>query len=138
MRQQGFSLLEILVAFSILALSLGVLMQIFSGATRNADLTRNQTRATALAQSLIAGTSAESTLAAGENRGTTDDGFRWHIEVAPFDDSSSAEGAASTPTAVASLDLWRIAVQVAWEGGAGLNERSVSLATLRTRPRPTP
>ena len=50
MRQRGFSLLEILVAFSIMALSLGVLMEIFADAARNADLARNQMRAVALAR----------------------------------------------------------------------------------------
>ena len=43
--ERGFSLLEILVAFSILALSLGVFMQIFSASLRNADITRDQAQA---------------------------------------------------------------------------------------------
>lgn len=136
MRQRGFSLLEILVAFSILALSLGVLMQIFSGATRNADLARDQSRAVTLAQSMLASTHAEAVLAIAENHGTTDDGFRWQIEVAPFEDAPAADQAAGLrqPTP---LDLWRISTRVAW-GGSGSPERSIQLATLRTRPRQPP
>ncbi len=137
MRQQGFSLLEILVAFSILALSLGALMQIFSGATRNADLARDQSRATALAQSLLASTHSEPVLTASENGGTTDDGLRWRIEVVPFEET----GDMGAPPAIAMavpLDLWQIKARVAWGGGFGSPERSVSLATLRTRPKAPP
>jgi general secretion pathway protein I len=137
MRQQGFSLLEILVAFSILALSLGVLMQIFSGATRNADLARDQTRATALAQSLLASTHIEPVLAASGNGGTTDDGLRWRIEVAPFEDANEMDAPPAIATA-APLDLWLIKARVAWGGDFGSPERSVSLATLRTRPKAPP
>jgi general secretion pathway protein I len=137
MRQQGFSLLEILVAFSILALSLGVLMQIFSGATRNADLARDQTRATALAQSLLASTHVEPVLTASENGGTTDDGLRWRIEVTPFEDASEPGAPPAVPMPT-SLDLWLIKARVAWGGGFGSPERSVDLTTLRTRPRQAP
>ncbi len=137
MRQQGFSLLEILVAFSILALSLGVLMQIFSGATRNADLARDQTRATALAQSLLASTHVEPILTASENSGTTDDGLRWRIEVAPFEDADEPGAPPAMPMPT-SLDLWLIKARVAWGGGFGAPERSVNLTTLRTRPRLAP
>ena len=83
-RQRGFSLLEILVAFSILALSLGVLMQIFSGSLRNADVTRDQAQAVALAQSLLASAGVETTLAPGESAGVLDDKFRWLLRVSPF------------------------------------------------------
>uniref|UniRef100_UPI0035939C60 type IV pilus modification PilV family protein n=1 Tax=Thiocapsa sp. TaxID=2024551 RepID=UPI0035939C60 len=49
--QSGFSLLEVLVAFAILAVSLGVLMQIFSQATRTTLLSSQYSRAASLAES---------------------------------------------------------------------------------------
>ena len=42
--QRGFSLLEVLVAFTILSVSLGVLLQIFSTGLRNAALTEELQR----------------------------------------------------------------------------------------------
>ena len=37
-RQRGFSLLEVLVAFAILSVSLGVLLQVFATGLRNAGV----------------------------------------------------------------------------------------------------
>jgi general secretion pathway protein I len=132
-KQRGFSLLEILVAFSILALSLGVLMQIFSGSLRNADVTRDQAQAVALAQSLLASAGVEVTLAAGERAGVLDDKFRWLLRVNPF----VQEPRAGETDAVQSrllLDLWVVTVRVAWGGDYRSPERALTLTTLRAQP----
>ena len=44
-KQQGFSLLEILIAFSILALSLGILLKIFAAGVNTAMIAENYTAA---------------------------------------------------------------------------------------------
>ena len=53
-RQSGFSLLEVLVAFSILALALGVLLQSFSTGMRGVTQSGLYSRATLLAESIFA------------------------------------------------------------------------------------
>ena len=53
-KQQGFSLLEILIAFSILALSLGILLKIFSAGVNTAIIAENYTTAVQLSESLMA------------------------------------------------------------------------------------
>ncbi len=135
--QRGFSLLEILVAFSILALSLGVLMQIFSGSLRNADITRDQAQAVLLAQTLLAGAGVESRLAAGERSGIAADKFRWSLRVAPYaqDPGAGESRAAATPL---SLDLWAVTARVAWGGDMRQQERAISLETLRVQAPATP
>lgn len=52
--QQGFSLLEILFAFSILSIMLGILLRIFSGGVRVAEITGNYAEAVQIAESLMA------------------------------------------------------------------------------------
>jgi general secretion pathway protein I len=131
-RQRGFSLLEILVAFSILALSLGVLMRIFSGSLRNADTTHDQAQAVVLAQSLLAAPGVESTLAPGLRSGTLDDKFRWTLETAPLIQERVGEtGAVATPLA---LDLWQVTARVAWGGSDLAPGREIALTTLRVQP----
>ncbi len=145
-RQRGFSLLEILVAFSVLALSLGVLMQIYGGAARNADLALNQMRALQLAQSLLAGASVVSPLAAGNKSGITEDGLRWELGVAEID-TTPLTGGMSTQGPALPLALCQLTATVSWGGEIGGQvgreiggdpgrnaSRSVRLVTLRARP----
>ena len=129
-RQRGFSLLEILVAFSILALSLGVLMQIFSGSLRNADITRDQAQAVALAQTLLASAGVETALAAGERSGSVDDKFRWQLRAAPAAQELRAGASGAVPL---TLELWEVSVRVAWGGDARQPQRDRSLSTLRVQ-----
>jgi general secretion pathway protein I len=131
-RQRGFSLLEVLVAFTILALSLGVLMQIFSGALRNSDTTADQAQATLLAQSLLAGVGIEERLVPGETAGTIGDKFRWMLRVAPFEEATLPDQ--PMPLQAPPMELWQVAAQVAWGGSPVEPERSVLLQTLRTQP----
>jgi general secretion pathway protein I len=133
MRARGFSLLEVLVAFSILALSLGVLMQIFSGSLNNATVARDQTAATLIAQSLLAATGADSTLVAGERQGTHGEQFRWQLSVSPV--AAEASGASGTVGWRLPADLWQISARVAWGDIRGNKERAVTLNTLRVQVR---
>lgn len=129
-RARGFSLLEILVAFTILALSLGVLMQIFSASLRNVDITRDAAQATALAQTLLADAGVEAPLEAGESSGTLADRFRWHLQVAPHEEGPRP-GASENLRAPPMLELWRVTARVAW--GDRDRERDVVLTTLRVQ-----
>lgn len=131
--ERGFSLLEILVAFSILALSLGVLMQIFSASLRNADITRDQAQAVVLAQSLLASAGVETTLAAGESSGAVADKFRWRLQTRRFVETAGAGSTTGIQTALP-LDLWEVTARVAW----GAPERELALTTLRVQPTAKP
>jgi general secretion pathway protein I len=136
-QQRGFSLLEILVAFSILALSLGVLMQIFSGSLRNAEVTRDSAQAVALAQSLLASAGVEATLVPGESAGVLGDKFRWLLRVSPLV-QGPRPGETEAVRAPLPLDLLEVTVRVAWGGDSRSPERALALTTLRLQPVTTP
>jgi general secretion pathway protein I len=80
-RQAGFSLLEILVAFVILSLSIGVIMRVFSTGMRNIDTAERHTRATLLAENVLSGLGEETALSAGELSGEDGRGYRWRARV---------------------------------------------------------
>lgn len=129
-RTRGFSLLEILVAFTILALSLGMAMQIFAGSMRNADITHDQAEATALAQTLLAGIGVETPLGTSDSSGSVADKFRWRLSIVPYD-IGHRPGATENIRSSSQATLWMTTASVSWDSGGGAPERNLTLSTLR-------
>ena len=121
----GFTLIEIVVAFAILALGLTLLIGTLSGATRQLRQAGDAGRAALHAQSLL----DEHALAPepGETDGVLENGrYRWRLQVAPWDDPAMRSGLQPAGNAPR---LLRVQVRVEWgAGGAG---EHLQLATLR-------
>lgn len=81
--QTGFSLIEVVVALAIVALMLGAIYQVSSGAVRSTVRTDNHLRALAMAQSRLAEASAMPVLKVGTVLGSTD-GVAWSRSIKPF------------------------------------------------------
>ena len=130
--QRGFSLLEVLVAFSILALSLGVLMQIFSSAMRNAMLSQQYSNATLLAQSTLSSVGIEEPLQEGERSGEWDNGMRWRLFVTAYEEPLEEGGEQPRGLGTEQLgfiDGYQVRVAVSWDDGD--TRRRVELESLR-------
>ena len=122
----GFTLLEVLVAFTVLAISLGVLFEIFSTGMRASRSAEEYTRATLLAESKLATIGITGALEEGESSGEYEDGYAWRVAVRPYRlDEPEAEGLPPP------IEAYEVVVTVAW--GQGSRERSVSLTTLRLK-----
>lgn len=80
--QGGFSLLEMVVAIAILALSLGALYQAVSGATRNVRTGEKYAYGVELARSVLADNNLISTDGVSK-RGETQGGFNWQVLSSP-------------------------------------------------------
>jgi len=124
-KQQGFSLLEILIAFSILALSLGILLKIFSAGVNTAVVAEDYTAAVQIAESLMAKTGVETPLQAGQDSGLENEKYHWLVEVSPF--VFNPENVDNT---VITAVLFKVKVIVSW-GDDNANDRQVELTTLK-------
>jgi len=122
--QQGFTLIEVLVAFVLLSLTLAVILQIFSGGLRNIGATEDYTRAMVLAEAKLAQLGSEIALETGETGGENDI-FNWRLYVAPYQgESVEIEGAESA------VQLYDITLNVQWRQGS--RRPQISFRTLRT------
>jgi general secretion pathway protein I len=124
-KQKGFSLLEILIAFSILALSLGILLKIFSAGVNTAVVAEHYTAAIQIAESIMAKTGVETPLQADQASGLKNEKYHWLVEVSPF--VFNPENADTTAmTAV----LFKVKVIVSWSDD-NTKDRRVELTTLK-------
>jgi general secretion pathway protein I len=129
-RQKGFSLLEILIAFSILALSLGILLKIFSAGVNSAVIAEDYTAAVQIGQSLMAKTGIETPLQAGQESGLENEKYQWEVEVSPFEFNPEKVDTTSITTA-----LFKVKVIVSW-GDDNSNDRQIELTSLRLIKKP--
>jgi len=124
-KQQGFSLLEILIAFSILALSLGILLKIFSAGVNTAVVAEDYTAAVQIAESLMAKTGVATPLQANQASGMENEKYHWLVEVSPFEFNPENVD----PTALTAV-LFKVKVTVSW-GDDNVNDRKIELTTLK-------
>jgi general secretion pathway protein I len=127
---RGFSVLEVLVAFIIVALVVTALFQLFGGALRNASGAADWTRALLVAQSRLELAASAQPLREASDAGAEPDGrIAWRASVTPYvapDANPDVERAGeSMPTR-----LFRISVDVTFPGDDG-KSRTVSLSTMR-------
>jgi len=118
-------LLEILIAFSILALSLGILLKIFSAGVNTAVVAEDYTAAIQIAESLMAKTGVETPLLPDQSSGVDNEKYHWLVEVSPFEFNPENVD----PTALTAV-LYEVKVIVSW-GDNNTNDRQVELTTLK-------
>lgn len=131
--QRGYTLIEVLVAFAVLALALTLLLGTLSGATRQVRWSADAGRAALHAQSLLAQTGVGEALQPGRRDGEFDDGrYRWTLEVAPYADPLRPPPAVADPFAAR---LMRLRLAVEWgEGDPGQHIRLDSLRLVQPDP----
>ncbi len=126
-KQRGFSLLEILIAFSILALSLGILLKIFSSGINTAGVAEEYSAAVQIAESLMAKTGVETALQPSEASGVENEKYNWRVIVSPF--QFTAE---NLDLSTLGAELYKVKVIVNWSDQDSKNEgRELELITLK-------
>jgi general secretion pathway protein I len=127
-RQAGFTLLEVLTAFVLLAVALASILQIFSSGLRDAQLADEYARAVMIAQSRLAAFTAADKMEEGSSAGV-ESPFSWALTVLPYDDRQEDPAAAAQGEYRLAVRLLRVESRVSWPAADG-RDREVRLATL--------
>ena len=129
-RQGGYTLLEVIVAFALLAGALTLLLGTLSGAARQVRVSADAGRAALHAQSLLSQLGVGTMLKPGLDSGEFEAGrYRWALEITRWNDPAQRPDALRDPSAPKLLE---VKVGVEW-GGGGPRERLL-LRTLRLAP----
>lgn len=123
MRDDGFTLIEVLVAFVITMLALGL---VYEGVTSGLQATRVSMRmqeAISRAQSHLAAVGHGMKVMTTTQNGDDGSGFHWRVNMTPVETSSG-----STPT----MTLYRVEVSISWpDANSEKSMRDVTLTTYR-------
>jgi len=82
---RGFSLIEMVAAFLVFAIAMGVLMQILAGSIANTRRSADYTMAALWAQSKLDTVGVGEPIEAGHSDGEFDDTYRWDLEITQVD-----------------------------------------------------
>jgi len=127
-RNRGFTLLELLLAFVVFALSFAVVLEILSGSMRNTVKAREFTEAALTAQSVMDQVGLEIPLQSGVTAAGEVGDYRWEIEL--FDYVDSGENPHSVELAeLTGIELLQVDLLVSW--GEPPREQSSRFSTVK-------
>lgn len=125
-RQQGFTILEVLVAFVLAAMLLAVILSGFGTGISSLSRAEKMAQAALVAQSRLAELGIVEPLLEGEYSGMTEDSqvpFRWRVVVRPFEWGYAAE------LRERGMEMYMVEIDVFWPAAVG--EHRYQLGTLR-------
>ncbi|MBS0457349.1 MAG: prepilin-type N-terminal cleavage/methylation domain-containing protein [Proteobacteria bacterium] len=134
-RQRGFTLIEVLVAFALLAVGLGILLAILSSGVRGIANASDSTRASLYAQGLFATLGGDGQLHPGHSQGSFENGrYRWTLEISRYPTPHVTPPPGGAPGAPIAVDpdseprLLQVVLTMRWGAGPG---HALRVDTLR-------
>ena len=137
---RGFTLLEVMLAFVLLATAMGLLIAMLSNGLRQVRQAQDETDAALYAQSLLDQIGVLEAIVPAQREGEFDHGrYRYQLQISEARDPIPPRvlpNAPATPATVtiAAPKLYRIALLVTW--GAAQPAQRLQLVTLRARAAP--
>lgn len=124
---RGFTLLEVLVAFSIAALALGVMYRIYAKGTTSAILGKEYAQAVSIADSKLAAVGVDESLNTDQASGTENDKYEWQMSINDYVPNEDQNSGLEQP-----LQLKEIQLVVSWNSMG--KRHSFKLDSLRPVP----
>lgn len=125
--QRGFTMIEILAAFSVFVLAFATALQILSGSIHNTRRSSEYTQAALWAQSIMETVGMERPVEDGVESDRFNDEYSYTLNIIPFE----LEGDDALLREAVPIDLYRVELVVYW--GTRERPREARFVTLRAR-----
>jgi len=132
-RSRGFTLLEVMLAFVIFALSFATVLEIMAGSMRSVSRASDDTEVALLAQSLMDLVGTEISIEEGEYSGTSMDRYQWKMDLSLYDAGGEPDDGGMTTQELADLsgiELYRVDLYIDWE--TGRRQRESHFSTIQS------
>ena len=125
----GFTLLEVMLAFVIFALSFATVLEIMAGSMRSVRRASDDTQVALLAQSIMDLVGTEIPLEEGQFSGNGMDRYDWNMGIylyAVSDEDIRTQELAE----LSGVELYQVDLDINWQ--AGRRDRSLHFSTIRS------
>ncbi|MBT8069427.1 MAG: prepilin-type N-terminal cleavage/methylation domain-containing protein [Gammaproteobacteria bacterium] len=131
---QGFTLLEVMLAFVIFALSFATVLEIVAGSMRSVRRASDDTEVALFVQSIVDLVGNEIPIEEGQYGGTGMDRYEWQLELTLYaaSDDDVSEAAVNTVelAELSGIELYRVDLYIDWESGN--RQRDMHFSTIRS------
>ena len=131
-RSRGFTLLEVMLAFVVFALSFAAVLEILAGSMRSVSQASDETEVALLAQSLMDTVGTEIPVEEGQFNGSSMDRYNWNLNISLYgavdgDDSSALTRELAD---LSGVELYYVDLNIDWR--AGIRDKQVHFGTVRS------
>ena len=129
MAQRGFTLIEVMLAFVIFALSFAVVLEIMAGSVAGIRRASDDTQVALLAQSLMDRVGIEIPLEEGQHDGEELERYSWRLDIGLYDPGGEDVYVLELAE-MSGVQLYRVTLDVEWD--TGRQWRSTRFSTIRS------
>jgi general secretion pathway protein I len=126
---RGFTLLEVMLAFVIFALSFATVLEIMAGSMRSVRRASDDTQVALFAQSIMDRVGTEIPIEAGEFSGIGMDRYEWRLGVYLYE-ASDEDIRTQELSEMSGVELYKVDLDINWK--TGRRQRDLHFSTIRS------
>ena len=126
---RGFTLLEVMLAFVVFALSFATVLEIMAGSMRSVRRASDDTQVALFAQSIMDLVGTEIPIEEGQFNGTGMDRYQWRLDIYLYE-VTDEDIRTQELAEMSGIELYRVDLDINWE--TGRRERDLHFSTIRS------
>jgi general secretion pathway protein I len=126
---RGFTLLEVMLAFVIFAISFATVLEIMAGSMRSVRRASEDTEVALLAQSVMDLVGVEIPIEEGQFSGTSMERYDWQLDIYLYQSGGDETGTQELAE-LSGIELYGVELTVGWQSGR--HERDMRFNTVKS------